>query len=327
MAPTLFSSFSFSLSLLLLLLLLRPTSAATGLEDAMWTLRVHGYGVFGDLAAAVLPSCSTNGPLTLLTPPNSALFSDALHHVSKNKTLTVCLHVIPKPLSLFDLLNVSYSSTPYLSTAITGHFVRVTSAGDTVTIDGARLSLPDVYVYQNITVHGLKGMMLSAMYTGPPHPLLTSDTQELRMRKLQEGENDMNILGKIWSSVFSILPSSPSTIITIVVVLVSCLSLTLFGSKILKNLLIRLLPFVTKEQLERVKAECMEEIHNLVGNLGELDAKVAEFEVKLEDFGRGITLRIDQVGSKIDELNTTTASLRESLDETNIRLKRWRQQG
>ena len=163
--------------------------------------------------------------------------------------------------------------------------------------------------------------MLSAMYTGPPHPLLTSDTQELHMRKLQEGGNDMNILGKIWSSVFSILPSSPSTIITIVVVLVSCLSLTLFGSKILKNLLIRLLPFVTKEQPERVKAECMEEIHNLVGNLGELDAKVAEFEVKLEDFGRDITLRIDQVGSKIDELNTTTASLRESLDETNIRLE------
>ncbi|KAL2903422.1 Fasciclin-like arabinogalactan protein 19 [Bienertia sinuspersici] len=148
------------------------------LETAIFALRANGFDLFAnsiavsELSFQVLThtfnSSSSNGGIgrhgfTFLAPPNSVLFSLDMSTDAFTYIHSLRFHVIPRHFSFSELLNISRSSKPHLETLVPGHVLFVASSGRrVVSIDGVRVSFPDLYLSSDIAVHGLDGILVSS---------------------------------------------------------------------------------------------------------------------------------------------------------------------
>ncbi|GAB4847706.1 hypothetical protein Ancab_026768 [Ancistrocladus abbreviatus] len=172
------------LSLTLAILFSQPLAkiSVQELETAVESLRSRGYNLFGNSIAVsdILSDILSGDNFTLLCPPDSALFSLDMSTDAFNYVQSLRFHVIPRRLSLADLRDLS-SSSPYVESLVPHHLLFVanhrrelTIAGNVtvlefVSVDGVRVSFPDVYVGSQIAAHGLDGSLAAGVV--PPESM------------------------------------------------------------------------------------------------------------------------------------------------------------
>ncbi|GMH24510.1 hypothetical protein Nepgr_026353 [Nepenthes gracilis] len=146
-------------------------------EAAVEALRSEGYRLFGNSIAVsdILYQIISGDNFTLLSPPDSALFSldmstNAFHYV-----FALRFHVIPRRLSATDLRYLSLSGTPYIETLVPQQSLFVSyrrreievafnvTVFEFVEVDGVRISSPDVYLGTHIAAHGIDGALAAGL--------------------------------------------------------------------------------------------------------------------------------------------------------------------
>ncbi|XVF17083.1 hypothetical protein REPUB_Repub10bG0087500 [Reevesia pubescens] len=168
-----------STPLLLLLLLLTNTITTVTTADltsqeldaALSALRSSGYTLFpnaittSDLHLRLLSP--ENSSFTLFAPHYGLLFSLDLLSSARLYTFSLLHHVSPHFLSRSDL--ISLPRPPYIETLLPDRrlFVENTLVSRngtvflSVTVDGVRVSAPDLFLGSNIAVHGLDGILVA----------------------------------------------------------------------------------------------------------------------------------------------------------------------
>ncbi|KAJ0041397.1 hypothetical protein Pint_27091 [Pistacia integerrima] len=137
------------------------------LSHAISALRSHSYTLFSkaitesDLHNRLLSS--RNSTFTLFSPPDSLISALGL------SSRSLLYHVSPLKLPLSHLRKLSSSGGYYVDTLLprrrilignTQVFVNATVL-DSVTVDGVRLSVPDLFIGTGVVVHGLDGILVS----------------------------------------------------------------------------------------------------------------------------------------------------------------------
>ncbi|XP_022752007.1 fasciclin-like arabinogalactan protein 19 [Durio zibethinus] len=165
-------------SLILLLLVLTASTVTTAdltsqeLDAALFALRSSGYTLFpnaittSDLLLRLLSSQNSSS-FTLFAPTDSLLFSLDLLSSSRLYTFSLLLHASPHFLSMSDLLSLPRPN--YIETLLPNRqlFVENTLVSHngtfllSVTVDGVRVSVPDLFLGSNIAVHGLDGILVA----------------------------------------------------------------------------------------------------------------------------------------------------------------------
>ncbi|XP_038682567.1 fasciclin-like arabinogalactan protein 19 [Tripterygium wilfordii] len=160
--------------LITLLILLSISSADLfdqELDVAISALRSHGYTLFpnaivtSDLRPRLLST--ENASFTLFSPPDYLLFPLDLYSTAPHYIISLARHVSPIRLSASDLRRLPLSRLPTLlphrylsiernSTLSDGAVL------DSITLDGVRISRPDLFLGSRIAVHGLDGILDSS---------------------------------------------------------------------------------------------------------------------------------------------------------------------
>lgn len=152
------------------------------LETMCTVLRSSGYNLFcnaiatSDLqvqltANATVGSSSSiivtaGATFTLFSPKDKFLFTLDMASDAADYVAALRYHIVPsRVLALSDLQNLS---SPFLDTLLPHYSILIYKTDNaSVTVDGVKLSDPDLYVGSNIAVHGLDGILLSGY--SPPY--------------------------------------------------------------------------------------------------------------------------------------------------------------
>ncbi|KAK1588873.1 hypothetical protein Q3G72_028069 [Acer saccharum] len=138
------------------------------LSLAISALRSRGYKLFpraitdSDLRLRLLSS--GNSTFTLFSPPDLLLDSLDLSFTATLYDRSLLCHVSPSKLTVSQLQNQNYLNTllPHHRLLIGNTTVSTNGADfDSVTVDGVRLSVPDLFIGSSIAVHGLDGVLVA----------------------------------------------------------------------------------------------------------------------------------------------------------------------
>ncbi|XP_034682975.1 fasciclin-like arabinogalactan protein 19 [Vitis riparia] len=138
------------------------------LDSAIAYLRSNGYNLFANgIATSDLRFQILDGEaFTVFSPRDSDVFSLDLASVATDYVQNLRHHVVPGfRLSFSQLRNLSLGGSR-LETLLPRHSVFISNRfNDTVlngvAVDGVRISVPDLYLGSNLTVHGLDGILVS----------------------------------------------------------------------------------------------------------------------------------------------------------------------
>ncbi|KAL5753901.1 hypothetical protein ACOSP7_022121 [Xanthoceras sorbifolium] len=164
---------NFSPVLILIILSVLPSITTANLTDhelslAISALRSRGYKLFpraitdSDLRLRLLSS--RNSTFTLFSPPDSFLYSLDLSFTATLYARSVLCHVSPSKLAALQLRNLTYLNTLLPRHRLLIGNTTVSKNGaifDSVTVDGVRLSVPDLFIGSSIAVHGLDGVLVA----------------------------------------------------------------------------------------------------------------------------------------------------------------------
>ncbi|GAV60768.1 hypothetical protein CFOL_v3_04297, partial [Cephalotus follicularis] len=151
---------------------------------AISALRSHGYTLFpnaiatSDLSLRLHAATATNSTFTLFAPRDPQLFSLDLSSWAPHYTASLLLHVSPSrlPASYLRRLASSHHSLggPYLKTLLPNRALHIERSRvmlngtvlESVTVDGVRVLVPDLFLGPCIAVHGLEGILVGGYVPG-----------------------------------------------------------------------------------------------------------------------------------------------------------------
>ncbi|KAM0063956.1 putative FAS1 domain-containing protein [Helianthus debilis subsp. tardiflorus] len=126
-------------------------------------LRARGYHLFANAITTsdVHYDLRSDGNFTLLAPINSALFALDMTMPATNYVTTLRYHVIPRRMSMIDLLSLPPSSNT-IPTLVPGRDIRVEqrrSARSLITVGGVDIVVSGMFYGTHLAVHGLGGIL------------------------------------------------------------------------------------------------------------------------------------------------------------------------
>ncbi|XP_076919738.1 uncharacterized protein LOC143580655 [Bidens hawaiensis] len=147
-----------------ILLLTVTTAVREGELTVMFgVLRARGYHLFANAISTsdVHYDLRSDGNFTLLAPINSALFALDMTMPASNYVTTLRYHVIPRRMSMIDLLGLppSANSVPTLVPGRDIHVEQRRSVRSLITIGGVDIVVPGMHYGRNMAVHGLGGIL------------------------------------------------------------------------------------------------------------------------------------------------------------------------
>ncbi|KAI4296288.1 hypothetical protein L6164_036257 [Bauhinia variegata] len=169
MAPG-FRSASFFVSTIILFLANANavSSIPAGEFDSMLdTIRVRGYDLFcnaivtSDVQFDLLLENSESSfrSFTFFAPTDASLFALDMTQTASSYTDTLRLHIVPRRLSLADLLGLPFGYS--LPTLLPGRHLNLTRfpLSDGIAVDGVDIAFPSLYYGRDVVVHGLAGIL------------------------------------------------------------------------------------------------------------------------------------------------------------------------
>nr|DAD22522.1 TPA_asm: hypothetical protein HUJ06_023985 [Nelumbo nucifera] len=168
---------------LLSLSILVLSTLATGildeeLEIAIEALASNGYILFGNAIATsdLRYQLLAGDSITLFAPTDQRLFSLDLTSEAIDYVKTLQYHIAPYRMTIFDLRNLSTGVS--LETLLPDYVLSIANSRVTpqrffssdVTVDGVRISSPDIYLGPNIAAHGLDGILAVSFPAGISSP-------------------------------------------------------------------------------------------------------------------------------------------------------------
>ncbi|KAD3067330.1 hypothetical protein R6Q59_018597 [Mikania micrantha] len=200
MAPT----SGISTAVIILLIALINTVIITGVREGELTvmlgvLRARGYHLFANAIATsdVHYDLKANGNFTLLAPINSALFALDMTMPATNYVTTLRYHVIPRRMSMIDLLSLPPASNS-VPTLVTGRDVVVEqrrSVRSLITVGGVDIVVPGMFYGREITVHGLGGILEYRYHTRHPPANLSGNITFQSPNRSAHSPQTYNITG------------------------------------------------------------------------------------------------------------------------------------
>ncbi|XP_059309624.1 fasciclin-like arabinogalactan protein 19 [Lycium ferocissimum] len=141
-----------------------PSTTPHELDTLLRALRYNGFPLFSNaIATSDIQFQILTSHVTIFAPRDHFLYTldmatDADAYVAALKS-----HVIPsRHLTIADLSNVT---SPYLETLLPHYSILIgkseSDEGFVVSVDGVRVSDPDLYVGSRFVVHGLDGILLT----------------------------------------------------------------------------------------------------------------------------------------------------------------------
>lgn len=132
------------------------------------TLRVRGYDLFcnaivtSDLQLDLFlgqNDTANRRSFTFFAPIDSSLFALDMTQTASSYTDTLRFHVVPRRLSISDLLRLPVGSS--LPTLLPHRFLKVTQSPDlsSVAVGGVEVAFPGLFYGRDIAVHGLAGII------------------------------------------------------------------------------------------------------------------------------------------------------------------------
>ncbi|KAG8640838.1 hypothetical protein MANES_13G081800v8 [Manihot esculenta] len=142
------------------------------LDSALFALRSRGYTLFpnaittSDLRLLLL---SLNFKFTLFSPPDPLIYSLDLSSTAPLYIRSLLRHMSPLRLSMSDLRSIRGS--PYLDTLVPPNRISINKSiftdkgtvSESLTLDGVRVSVPDIFIGTDIAVHGLEGILVAGV--------------------------------------------------------------------------------------------------------------------------------------------------------------------
>ncbi|GAB2232009.1 hypothetical protein Drorol1_Dr00011029 [Drosera rotundifolia] len=176
---------SATLHIILLTLTILPLSVTAvpslQLDAALAALRLRGYSlVCNSITVSDLRPLLLSLPnFTLLSPPDPSLFSLDLSSDATSYLSSLRFHLLNRRLTSADLRAISLSHSPYVETLVPGHMLYVGRRGrgggggeeEYVAANGVRVSNPDVFLGDNVAVHGLDGALAVSVAVQVPPPV------------------------------------------------------------------------------------------------------------------------------------------------------------
>ncbi|CAL1386171.1 unnamed protein product [Linum trigynum] len=186
--------------LLLLLFLIslilhhRPAAAliADELDAAMTSLRSHGYNLLPNAIATTdlrfrLFSSNSSPAFTLFAPPDRFLYSLDISAAAPRYVRSLLRHISP---ALLPANSLRGRGDSYIDTLLPGHRLLIIGGccsplilrngtvvdQSVLSVDGVRVSDPDLYVGSTVAAHGLAGILGG------------SDEDDLNFEELDDGE-------------------------------------------------------------------------------------------------------------------------------------------
>ncbi|XP_076939453.1 uncharacterized protein LOC143608191 [Bidens hawaiensis] len=168
-----------------ILLLAVTTAVREGELTVMFgVLRARGYHLFANAISTsdLHYDLRSDGNFTLLAPINSALFALDMTMPASNYVTTLRYHVIPRRMSMIDLLSLtpSANSVPTLVPGRDIHVEQRRSVRSLITIGGVDIVVPGMHYGRNMAVHGLGGILEYRHHhtrNSPPPPVNSTSTR------------------------------------------------------------------------------------------------------------------------------------------------------
>ncbi|KAK9069563.1 hypothetical protein SSX86_011467 [Deinandra increscens subsp. villosa] len=135
-------------------------------------LRARGYHLFANAISTsdVHYDLKSDGNFTLFAPINSALFALDMTMPATNYVTTLRYHVIPRRMSMIDLLSLPPSSNS-VPTLVPGRDILVEqrrSVRSLITVGGVDIVVPGMFYGREMAVHGLGGILEYRHHTRRP---------------------------------------------------------------------------------------------------------------------------------------------------------------
>ncbi|XP_076960254.1 uncharacterized protein LOC143636574 [Bidens hawaiensis] len=172
------------ISTVVILLLTATTAVREGELTVMFgVLRARGYHLFANAISTsdLHYDLRSDGNFTLLALINSALFALDMTMPATNYVTTLRYHVIPRRMSMIDLLSLTPSANSVL-TLVPGRDIHVEqrrSVRSLITIGGVDIVVPGMHYGRNMAVHGLGGILEYRNHhsrNSPPPPVNSTGT-------------------------------------------------------------------------------------------------------------------------------------------------------
>ncbi|XP_071725633.1 uncharacterized protein [Rutidosis leptorrhynchoides] len=126
-------------------------------------MRARGYHLFANAIATsdIHYDLRSDGNFTLFAPINSALFSLDMTMAASNYVTTVRYHVVPRRMSIADLLSLppGSNSIPTLNSGQNIVVEQRRSLRSLITVGGVDIVVPGLYYGRDVAVHGLEGIL------------------------------------------------------------------------------------------------------------------------------------------------------------------------
>ncbi|KAL9665632.1 hypothetical protein QQ045_021053 [Rhodiola kirilowii] len=144
------------------------------LELVIAALRRNNYTLFANAVAtsdlSYTLSARNYASFTLFAPPDPYLFALDMVSSFHDYVRAIDLHVVHRRLPLAALVESDYLETviPHHHIYVVKHEVSSVYDGGPIAVGGVRISTPDLFLGYSIAVHGLDGMIASAILSNEP---------------------------------------------------------------------------------------------------------------------------------------------------------------